>query len=192
MDLTIKDGTGKGNKAKVNSENRLSTTAVTVTQQQLQSAQGNSYQLGSGVVNLTSASESAVLYVKNDDDRTLGLSGVNITSTAFTGSSSGVVLAKVYLLGTGLSSSTTNSPLNNNFGSSKSANVEVLAGAEAATVTNGTVVGAFYIPVDTFFYTDIAWVLPKGSSVAVTLTPATGNTSFNATITLEGVFFGEL
>ena len=74
----------------------------------------------------------------------------------------------------------------------KSLNADIEVGAEGASVTNGVASGAFYIPVETFFNTDIAWVLPKGSTLAVTVTPATGNTSFNVSVTMEAVLFGEL
>lgn len=184
--MIIKDGTGKGYTVKVDSTNRLKAEAVAQSTQLEASVNGDSYQIGSGVVTLTSASESAVLFVKNNEDKNLILTAVNITSAAMTGSSASVFLAKLYTGGTTLSASTAQTPLNNNFASNKTLDATVLAGQEAATITNGTAKGAFYIGNNKFFTAGIAWVLPKGATIAVSITPGASNTSFPLTVTLEG------
>lgn len=183
--MKIEDGTGQSFSAEVDKTKKLNTRAVTQTEQLEASKDGKSYQVGSGVINLTSAGESAVIYLKNNEEKALLLTGVNITSTAMTGSSANVFLAKIYTGSTGLSSSTAQTALNNNFGNSNVLDADIEAGAEAATVTNGTAAGAFYIPSETFFNTDIAWVLPKGSTIAVSVTPGASNTSMNVTVTIE-------
>ena len=187
MEFFLKDGTGTGKLARIGSDNYIRTRAVIETEQKAQALIGKSYQIGSGVINITSASESAVLWAKNNEDANLMLTGVNITSKAFTGSSDVVSLAKVYLNGTGLSGGTSTSALNNNFGSSRSLSASIQYGGNAQTVTGGTAVGAFYIPINTFFNTDIAWVLPKGVSVGVSFTAGSGTTSWLMSITLEAV-----
>lgn len=184
--MKISDGTGDGKYAKVDNTYRLHVDSVQKSEQLNAAILGDSYQIGSGAVVLTSASESAVLFLENNEDKDLILTGVNVTSGAMTGSSANVFLAKVYLGGTTLSASTATAALNNNFGSSKTLSATVLVGQEAATVTNGTASGAFYIPNDTFFNADIAWVLPKGTSVALSITPGASNTSMVVTVTLEG------
>ena len=191
MEFNLKDGNGSSRLAVVDSENLLRTRSVTITQQQLSTLKGESYQIGSGVINFTSANESALLFIKNNEDRALGFSAVNITSNAPTGSTEDVFLAKIYLNGTDLSSGTSKSALNNNFGSSRLLAADIKAGAEGSSVTNGTAVGAFYIPCNTFFNTDIAWVLPKGATLALTVTPGASNTSWNCTVTLEGLIVFE-
>lgn len=182
----IVDGRGTGNRANVDSNGRLSVLSISFTEQENASIEAKSFQIGSGVVNLTSASESALIYIKNNEDRDLLLTGVNVTSGSSTGGTGNVFLAKVYLSGTALSAGTSASALNNNFGSSTTLSADITQGQEAATVTNGVLSGAFYIPIDTFFNTDIAWTLPKGTSVAISGTPPAGNTSWNVTVTLEG------
>lgn len=183
--MKIEDGTGTGRKARVDSTHRVSTEAVTSSEQSEASQKGDAYQIGSGPVTLTSASESAVLYIKNNEEKDLLISGVNITSSKQTGSSAGVFLAKIYLNGTGLSAGTATSALNNNFGSSKALLADITAGQEAATVTSGAAAGAFYIQEAQFFNTDLAWVLPKGATLALSITPGASNTSMTVTITLE-------
>lgn len=184
--MKIMDGTGSGRQAKVDSTNRLSTEAIILSEQLEAAKNGESYQIGSGVVTLTSANESAVLFVENNETKDLILTGVNITSGAMTGSSANVFLAKIYLSGTTLACGTSTSALNNNFGSSDTLCATIVAGQEGGTITNGVASGAFYIQNNEFFNTDIAWVLPKGSSVGVSVTPGASNTSFPVTVTLEG------
>lgn len=184
--MFIEDGTGKGFSAKVDSENRMLTISVTQSEQLFAAKKGESFQIGSGIVSLTSASESAMLYVKNNETRDLILTGVNITSTASTGGSGNVFLAKVYLEATGITGGSPTAALNNNFGSAKTLTADITAGAEAATIDGGTASGAFYIPIETFFNTEIAWVVPQGVTLAVSITPPASNTSMGCSITLEG------
>jgi hypothetical protein len=187
MELELRDATGRANGAKIDSTNRLWVRSSALSQQLEAACNGDSFQLGSGVVTITSASESAVLYVKNNEDEDLLLTGINITSKSMTGSTDDVALAKLYTSNpTGLSSSTSQTPLNNNFGSSKALDADVESGGNAVTVTGGSVTGAFYIPVNTFFNTEIAWVLPRGTSVAVSFTAGSGTTAWPVTVTLEG------
>lgn len=185
MSEQILDGAGTGYKAQVDVNHRLQVRSVSNTQQQEASLNEDSFQIGSGVINLTGVSESALLYVKNNEDRDLIITAVNVTSNTPTGSTEVVFLAKVYLNGTGLSAGTSASALNNNFGSSTALDANITQGQYAATVTSGVVSGAFYIPLKGFFNTDLAWVLPKGTTLALTGTAPAGTTSLNLTITLE-------
>lgn len=183
--MRILDGTGSGKRAKVDNTNRLHTESVTQTSQLEAARAGDSYQVGTGIINLTTSGESAILYFKNNEDRDVEISAVNITSTAMTGSSSNVMLAKLYTDPTGITSGTSISGLNNNFGSNKTLTADITAGAEGLSFSGGSVDGAFYIPVDTFFTASTAWIVPKGVTLGVSLTPASGNTSVNVSITFE-------
>ena len=184
--MKLLDSTGKSYGAKVGSDNRVAVESVQKTEQLNAALSGESYQIGSGPISLTSAGESAVIFFKNLEDRDIIISAINISSTAMTGSSATVFLAKAYLGGTALSAGTAVVPLNNNFGSSKILLGTTEAGGEAQTVTNGTASGAFYIPASTFFHSETAWVIPKGVSVALSITPGASNTAMVATVTLEG------
>jgi hypothetical protein len=186
MSNVIKDGTGQAHNAKVDSTNRLLVEAVTESEQLEAAAKGNSYQIGSGNINLTSANASAVLYFKNNEDMDVILTAVNITSTKQTGATGGVFLATVYKNATGLSAGTDLNAVNSNFGSNQLLDSTITGGQEAATVIGGIAIGGFYIQEAEFFNTEIAWVIPKGSSVSLTITPAASNTSLNITTTLEG------
>jgi len=187
MSIIIQDGTGTKVKAEVSADNKLEVSSVGRTEQQSQSLAGKAFQIGSGIVNLTSASESAVLYLKNNENSDLLLTAINVTSTKQTGSSAGVFTAYVYKGPTGLSASTSKNAVNNNFGSAITLDATIAAGQEGASVTNGTAIGAFYIQEAEFFNTDISWVVPKGTSIAISIIPGASNTNLNITITAEAV-----
>ena len=183
--MKIEDAGGSGRGARVDADKRLLVSAVNETEQLEAAIRGEAFQIGSGKVTLTSASESAVLYLKNNEKKDLVITAVNVTSSKQTGSSDGVFTAVVYKSGTGLSAGTSASAVNNNFGSNKLLDVDITQGQEAATVTNGTAIGAFYIQEAEFFNTDLAWILPKGSTVALSILPGASNSSMTVTVTLE-------
>lgn len=183
--MKIEDGTGSGNMAKINSNNRLETQSVTETGQINSALIGEAFNVGSGFITLTSANESAVLYYKNNEDRDVVVTAVNVTSSAQTGSSANVFLTKVYRGATGISAGTASTGLNNNYGSARELDAVITQGQEAATVTNGTATGAFFIPTGTFFNTELSWVIPKGKSMVLSVTPGASNTSVSMTVTFE-------
>lgn len=184
--MKIEDGTGNGFKVKVDASNRISAKSITTTVQLDSSQNGDSYQIGSGVVTLTNACESPVIFFENNENFDVIITGVNVTSNKMTSTTCCVFLAKVYSGACGICCGTSLCAFNNNFGSSQTLCATITSGGVCSTLTGGTLSGAFYIPVNTFFNTDLAWVIPKGSSVAISATPASGNTSFPVSIVLEG------
>ena len=186
MSTVIKDGTGSGNVAKVNSDNQLEVNAISSSVQHDSAIKGKSYQIGTGPVTLTSAGHSGVLYFKNNEENDIVMTAINVTSSKMTGSTAEVFTAVLYKFPTGLSASTAQTPLNNNFGSSNTLEVDMESGQEAAVVTAGVAAGSFFIPSATFFNAGIAWVFPKGSTIAMGIIPGAGNTSMTLTVTIEG------
>ena len=178
--FVLEDGTGTGSKLKVSKENRAQTDSVTHTSAQQAAEEGRLFQIGAGIVNLTSANESAVLFLRNDADMDLEITNVTISSGLSTGGASGdVLLAKLYTNPSGLVGGSDAPFVNNNLGSSKLPEGVFTAGAEAATLTDGDLGGAAYIPVANFERVELYWILPKGSSLAITIQPPAGNTSLN-------------
>lgn len=179
MFIGLEDGAGTGNKLKISNENRAQVDAVTHTSAQEAAEEGRLFQIGAGIVNLTTATESAVLFLKNDGDNDMEIVNITISSTLSTGATAGdVMLAKLITNPTSIVG--TPAPfVNNNLGSSKTPEGVFTAGAEGSTVTGGALGGAAYIPVASFERVELYWILPKGSSLAITITPPTGNTNLN-------------
>lgn len=191
MSFMIEDGTGSGRKLKITSDNRAKVDAVTHESAQEAAESGDLYQIGAGIVNLTSANESAVLFIKNNSDTPLEITNVTISSNVSTGGTAGdVLLAKLYVGGTSITG-TTAPFVNNNLGSSKTPDGTFTAGAEASAVVGGTLGGAVYLPVAKFERIKLYWILPKGASLAITIQPPTGNTSLNVGCFIDAYYSSE-
>ena len=61
----IKDGTGSGYRAEVDSKNRLRTMAVVESGGTTAALVGDLYNINTETINLTSANASSLLYIKN-------------------------------------------------------------------------------------------------------------------------------
>ena len=84
---TILDGTGQGYEAKVDKNNRLQVLAVSEGFSIESALVGENYNLNTGAITLTSANESAVAYLKNDEDANLIIKDIIIILGASTGGS---------------------------------------------------------------------------------------------------------
>ena len=181
--MFIEDGTGDGFQAKVNSRKQILAEAVSSTIVEDASANGNSYNVNTGTITLTSDSKSAILYLKNNGDNDLTISQIGYlfcNSTNGAGDASAEVI-KNPKAGTLISTATVvDINQNKNFGSSSTITVDAYKGAEASTITDGDLsylslfkaLGAYTINTGSI-------VLPKGSSIGINVTPQAGNTSMS-------------
>lgn len=182
MFIGLEDGTGTGSKLKISKQNRAQTDAVTSTTAQKAAEEGRLYQIGAGVVNLTSSNESQVLFLKNDGDSDLEISNVTLSSSLASGGAvadNEVFLAQLYVNPTTIDNSSPAPLINNNLGSSQQPEGVFLAGSEGSAVVGGQLGGAAYFEVAKFSRVNLTWVLPKGSSFSISITPPAGNNSMN-------------
>lgn len=183
MFFQLEDGAGSSKKLKVNNSNRALTDSVTKGADQDAAMEGRLFQFGSMPVNLTSANESAVLYFKNNEDADLEIVNFSFGSNGMTGTNAGdVYLLRLYTNAQGITGGTDTEAVNNNLGSSKKLNADIQFGAEGSTVTGGLPAGNALIEPSTFKRFPLYWIVPKGSSLVITVQPAAGNT--NATVDL--------
>ena len=68
MGFQIQDGTGSSKKVKVSISNKLFTESVIRSEREEEALLGEAYIVGTGFVTLTSATQSSVLYFKNNED----------------------------------------------------------------------------------------------------------------------------
>lgn len=179
----IQDGTGKGYRAKVDNDNRLATRASISQDSTTAALIGNHYNVNTDSIPLTSSSSSGLLYMRNTDSVNWIFSRVFYNAGTSTGGA-GDFLAEVVANPTGgtlISAGTAINAFNLNFGSGKTLTATILKGVEGSTVTGGetrisTILPAsgvrVLIPFDSV-------VVEPGSSLAVRITPQTGNTSMN-------------
>ena len=179
----IQDGTGTGNRAEVDVKNRLHTFAVSESGATEASIDGGLYNLNTENIELTSATSSALLYMKNIDTVPWVMTRVFYNAGPSTGGS-GDFLAEVIAnptTGTLISAASETTPHNLNFGSSKTLTSLAYKGVQGSTITDGTVRISTIIPAagTRVLIGFDSVILEPGSSFAVRITPQTGNTSMN-------------
>lgn len=189
MSNIIEDGTGTGKTAKVDSKNRLTTMAIIQSGGVSAALEGDLYNVNTETINLTSANASALLYIKNTNlspwvvDRVFYNAG---TSTGGAGDFLAEVLANP-TAGTLIDSGTAITPHNLNFSSNKVLSATTLKGAEGSTITDGTVRVSTIIPTSgtRVLIAFDSIIMGAGSSLAIKITPQTGNTSMNIQVGLN-------
>lgn len=185
----IQDGTGSGQRAKVDIKNRLHTFATVETGGSEASVEGDLYNINSGTINLTSSNQSSLLYMKNTDSVSWVVNRVFYNAGVSTGGT-GDFLAEVVAnptLGTLISAGADLAAYNLNFGSSRQLTATSKVGVEGSTVTDGQVRVGTIIPTSgtRVLIAFDSIILEPGSSLAVTITPQTGNTSMNIQVGLN-------
>ena len=139
----IEDGTGNGNKAGVDGDNRILTSAVTETFIDHEAKHGSSYNFNTGApFDIGANNSSAVLFFKNTDQTydlviTSFIYNLGIAAGGLTDGSEYTNIV-VVRNPTSISSSTDIVPVNRNHGSTNLLNGTFSKGAAAATFVGGT------------------------------------------------------
>lgn len=186
--MKVEDGSGDGFSAKVDRLHRLHVDSVTFNRAELEVELGNGFNVNTGIMNLTTANKSGLLYFKNLED-----DPVVITALFYLFGDSNVSAGEVLV--TVLRNPTTGTVItdavdaemagvNRNFGSNKELNADVYKGGEGKTFTNGDkVLESIFADGPNRYPLNVGdIVLPKGSSIGFDLTPPSGNTSMNTEI----------
>lgn len=191
MAINISDGKGTGSLAGVSHDNRLLTSSRTVEFIDQKSIDGTGFIVGTNIITLTSANESAIFYVKNDNPE-MYLQMVSLSYNLGKSNSTGDVIIKAFANITGgtlLTDGYEIEPVNRNFGTFIPATGTFLQGSEGLTVTGGQIY-------NTKIYQDgvsdnliTGTILPNGSSYSVSIQPPAGNTSMKVTVFTRMVYF---
>jgi len=188
MGFQIQDGTGRGYVTGVDSKNRLLTSTINETTFQHAAEQGDAFFLGTPTITLTNAAASAVFFIENNEDLPLNIGEFFFMADATTGGTPAAFKASWYknptdILGTGTTA------LNQNFGSSNELDATIKYGAQGSGVSGGTLSATLSFPIGMFNTIEANLVLEKGSSLAITITPPTGNTSMPFTFGARSILF---
>ena len=193
MDVTIKNG-ANGNIAEVDKKGRVQTFSISEGLNIESANIGENYNINTGAITLTTANESAVLYMKNNEEKSFIIEEVIIILGASTGGTGDLQIELIRNPTTGtIVSNAVNVDIvaNRNFGSNRELLKDTYKGAEGYTLTSGedfssttrssgsTVVS---------FDGDVI-VLPKGSSIGVNVTPQASNTSMVVKVAIIGYLF---
>lgn len=180
----ILDGSGKNYRAKVNANQRLYVNSITTEENFAATQKGDSYNINTGIIDLSDAAETPLIYVKNNEDQPLHIRTIIIGAWTSTGGSGtdGVpkaVFIKNPTTGTIISSTPTDVDINSNrnYGSPKTLTADAYKGATGDTMTDG--VDHIILQMGTSGRTvvSIDEILEKGSSFGIKYTPQGSNTS---------------
>jgi len=188
----IQDGTGSGKRVKVDSNNQIHTTSITRSNTQDATIKGNSYNINTGDIGLTSTTESAVLYFKSDESPVNGETAfvvdaiaIGIDSLGTTSGMAKITVVKNPTAGTIVTNAVAvDMNENRNFGSSENLDSLIYKGVEGDTFTNGTDIAQFYQSAGSRGFYTLDFDLPKGSSIGVKIDTQTtaGTTNIYAAL----------
>lgn len=169
--VQINDGTGSGNSAKVDSNKRMHTQAVTETEALHAAEIGEAFNINTGNISFTAA--GTLLYIKNNEDKELIIEAIAVGTGTGTTSDIGEITVERNPTGGDLISDATAVDMNENrnFGSSSTLTADIFKGKSGGTSTGGDDIILFYHDSNGRLFGSIDLVVPKGQSIAVTYDP---------------------
>lgn len=182
--MKIQDGTGSGFEAGVTDSHRLLVDADSHDAILTASVDGKAFRFCAGLITLTSANPSAVLFIQNNEPSNLIVAEIVVRMNASTGGAGGVGLWEILrnpTTGTIISNASAATVVANaNFGSTATISATAYKGAEGNTFTNGTqfaIVNGVTVPNRVNLVAAEGIILPRGASIGFRYTPPAGNTS---------------
>ena len=175
MGFEIKDGTGTGNLARVDKENKLAVRAVQETEFEKAVLGGRAFNVNTELLTITSDTEHALLYLQNNEDLPLIVSAWFIGTDAGTNGAN-LGLVRTYYNPTGgtiISGGTDVTAVNRNAGNSRALNADIKSGGQGFTFTGQDTPAVLYQTqtVSSRVFGNVFLVLPKGSSLVATYDP---------------------
>jgi hypothetical protein len=198
--MIIHDGTGSGFQAGVSDAHRLLVEADSHDAIITAATDGKAFRIATGLITLTSATASGLLYIKNNEASNLIVAEIEVRANQSTGGASGVGLWEIIrnpTAGTVVSNAVA-APIrvNINFGSTATISVDAFKGAEGSTFTDGSVYATengMAVPHRVELLGAGRLVIPRGASIGIRYTPPAGNTSITVsagtTLFLNSQFF---
>jgi hypothetical protein len=172
------------NTMRVDNTNKAEVHSVQESEIDEATENGDSYNINTGNIGLTSQTESAIMYFKNNEDRDFSVDSLalGIDSSGTTGNDSIITIVRNP---TSVNfSNAVDMNANRNFGSSKILTADVYKGVEGSTITGGNDIAQFYADAGSRLYASIGFVLTKGDSIAIKIDTDTtsGTTNVYAAI----------
>lgn len=179
----ILDGAGKQYRMKVSSEQRAYVDSVQRGKDAQANRIGDAYNLNTGIITLTNATETPVMYVKNNEEKDLVIEAIAVGLGDSTGGDNAI--QQITIIRNPTTGTIIDTPVNidinsnRNYGSKNTLTADAYKGATNKTMTNGENHILFYQTDKGRLFAAIEERLPKGSSIGVKIAPQTGNTSQN-------------
>jgi len=171
-----------GKTARVNLDNTLAAHSITISEAEHATDLGQSYNINSGLITLTTAGESGLLYFKNNEDINVHIDSiVVILGPSAGGAATDTTHVRIYsnpTTGTLISGATdVDIVQNRNVGATSALTGNIYKGAEGDTITDGDpLIESLVNPASRVAF-NIDVTVPKGKSIAVSVEPNDSNTS---------------
>ena len=180
--MAIIQDAATGKTARVNLDNTLSVHSITITEAEHATDLGQSYNVNSGLITLTDAAESGVLYFKNNEDINIHIDHiVVILGPTTNGAATDTTHVRIYsdpTTGTLISGAVAASDVQNrNVGATSALDALAYKGATGNTITDGDVLIESLVAPNSRELFDIDLTLPKGKAIAISYEPNDSNTS---------------
>ncbi len=184
----IKDGTGTGKTAKVNTDNKLETVTIATDIQQDASINRKLFRISTPVFTLTSDNNSVLLYVKNDDpNNNLIVPNIVIAVGNSTGNTGDLVtsIGRANVTGgTIVTDQTAASLIPLNLSVTTAPAITAYSGGEGKTNTYALDVPSYAgFPQESVTFNPFFITVAPGNNFTISITPPTGNTSMTAQVT---------
>lgn len=172
--MIIQDGTGSGCEARVNQNKQLATFSVTESEAIFTTDTGNSFNINTGDITLTSSNPSAIMYIKNSEEQPLIVEFLAYAQSV--GSATVTDLAKLEVIRNPTQGTIVSNAIevdqneNRNFSSSNTLSCDAYKGAEGDTFTDGNTIAQLYQGNGRLF-ANIGFELGKGDSLGLKVTP---------------------
>ena len=171
-----------GATAKVSVNNRLQVHSITTSEASTAATEGDGYNINTGLITLTDAAESGVLYIQNNEDRDLQIEFLEMILAPSTGGAiTDTTRVRVYRNPTGgtlISGAVlVSNNQNRNFGTNRTLTADTYKGATGNTIIGGDVIMEVFVNPSEREFLSIDMTLTKGDSIAVSYEPNDSNTS---------------
>jgi len=185
----IRDGAGGRHLQRVDKNFRAHTFSITEPELVDANRQGDAYNINTGLITLTDAVDTPVIYLKNNELKEMVIEAVVFGIFDSTGGSSTADVYATFVrnptTGT-IISGATNVDINSNrnFGSANTLTADAYKGATGDTMTDGVDHILVRADTGTRSFVSINEVLPQGTSIGVKIKPPTSNTSVSVYVAL--------
>ena len=172
--MIIEDGTGSGKKAKVNADNKVEVSAITLSEYEEAALDGRAFNINTEIIALTGTGESAVLYVKNNEAQPISIQGFFIGVGTLSGTSSESILVQAFTNPTGgtiVDNASAITIANRDLGSTKTFSIDAYKGVDGDTLTGQDTTPILYQfqGGSSRVFGTVNLVLPRGASIGVTI-----------------------
>ena len=172
MSYVLEDGTGSGNRAKVDERNKLKVAGITESEAIFATSQGDGYNVNTGYMTITG--DGALAYIKNNDDKIMVIDAIAIgskTGDAVYSDAPHITIVRNPTGGSVITEAVpTDQNQNRNFGSNNTLNGLAYKGGTGKASTGGNDIATLQLSPGSRSFFTIDFFLPKGASMAVDLT----------------------